>query len=1055
MYLSPAALGKARADWFKSHALQVQAYNLENEVTAQVKNVTPVARPVQMYASLTNLKPGTTVLVPPGSSSAPAGTTLTVTVRAYQYEWRCTGESAQPTPPGIAPVACTDALRRSVDRMSLLWDNATVSGSIYFPPAGVFTHTYPVNLAGKSVGAHTLDALATATDGTPANRQKTITIEPGTSYVDVTRQTTRVGNYYRIQLTLKNIGNLDAHVDKLEDTLLGFQAVRKAFGSTYTVNTSYNQALRESTVTLDLKNGAQSKYTLAPGAQHTIEYVAVPILYEADVDYSIGYESGTQVYYTIGTGTYLVNMPFFEPEVIWSQVSDALETSNYLIMTNPQELFAHTAHIDWGTFTNPTDQVQGVLSSMAHLAYLKNGVLGYLDTTQSCVIDALLESGGAWANALHPDFRATNAKGYVLIVGENEIIPTQGGGYGVDASDLRYASTSGQAKPELVLGRIVGNDAPSLNQALQAAIRTSEGQTSFDRSQAILYSGRGEGTTTFWDDVKGYANQLDNEFTVTKLRGTDYTEDNFYATFQPLAANQDVILYRGHGNSTYWFGLEPGDVPGLVMTPTSPFVFSLACTAGAYEGTGEYGLTDAFMRYGAANYIGSVKVSEREYNSWAGTAFFNRWNSAATIGYAFTDLKRDKWAEDDSGWREWIYEYQLYGDAKYGAVSTLANASTAVNAPLAAAATIDVHVPDYLLTTNENGQQLVNIPGGLMLLEAGQYQIPYWSVSQTYPQGQQVQSVTMTSRGGLLTTTGLNIPTVTLAIDCVTCGASQTANGAGWYPALDKQYRWTTEQNPDGSTTLVIVVYPTYYNAQTTDLLFYQDYAFDVITTTTTVEIAALHTDQPVYHLGDPVLIELVSNNAGAPQNVIIAAHIKTLSDEMVAGLPLQSAHTLTGTASTKLEWDTTGFAAGDYAVEVELQDSAGNLIDREVREFTLGVTAGEVTALKATPALFKIGNSVAVTLTFQNTGDVPITGTAYIQIAPANGLTFTQVFTHPIANLTAGSTLTMADAWITTGMPEGDYTILGYVSDARQVLGSKAAVISTTARVYLPLIRR
>jgi len=741
--------------------------------------------------------------------------------------------------------------------------------------------------------------------------------------------------------------------------------------------------------------------------------------------------------------------------VIWSQISEALQTSNYLIMTNPKELFDHTAHIDWGTFTDPTDRVQEVLSSMAHLAYLKNGVLGYLDTTQSCVIDALLEPGGAWADALHPDFRATEAKGYVLFVGENEIIPTQEGGYGVNASDLRYANTSGQAKPELVLGRIIGNDAPSLNQALQAAIRTYEGQTNFDRSNAILYSGRGEGETTFWGDVKGYADQIDGEFTVTKLRGHDYTEDNFYTAFQPLAANQDVILYRGHGNTNYWFGMNAALVPGLAMTPTSPFVFSLACTAGVYEGDGEYGMTDAVMRYGAATYIGSVKVSDRTYNSWAGTAFFSRWAPSTTIGYAFTDLKRDKWAEDDSGWREWIYEYQLYGDPKYGAVSTLANVAATANTPLASAATMDVHVPDYQVMTNEDGQQSVNIPGGLMLLEAGQYQIPYWSVSQTYPRGQQIQSVTMTARGGLIAATGLNVPTVTTAIDCVACGADQAADGAGWYPVLNKQYRWTTEQNADGSTTLVIVVYPMYYNSQTTDLLFYQDYSFDVLTATTQVEIAALYTDKMVYHRGDQVMIDLLASNPGAAQDVIIAASIKTLSDVAADGLPLQSLHALTGTASANLEWNTTGYAAGDYYVAVELQDSEGNVLDREAREFTLGAAAGEVTTLNATPTLFKIGNSVNVTLTFQNMGDVPITGTAHIQIAHTDGLTFTTVFTHPVTNLTPGNTITVADTWATAGMPEGDYAILGYVSNDIQVLGSKTAAVGTRARVYLPVVLR
>jgi hypothetical protein len=248
-----------------------------------------------------------------------------------------------------------------------------------------------------------------------------------------------------------------------------------------------------------------------------------------------------------------------------------------------------------------------------------------------------------------------------------------------------------------------------------------------------------------------------------------------------------------------------------------------------------------------------------------------------------------------------------------------------------------------------------------------------------------------------------------------------------------------------------------YYNSQTTDILFYQDYSFDVVTTTTAVEITSLRTDNPVYRKGDKVMIDLMARggNPGAAQDVIIAASIKTLSDEAAAGLPLQSLHALTGTASANLEWNTTGFAAGVYYVDLDLQDSEGNLLDREAREFTLGVAAGEVTALTATPALFKIGNSVAITLTFNNTGDMPITGTAVIQIAHTEGLTSTTVFTHSVTNLAPGGTVTLADTWATTGTPEGDYAIIGYVKDGGQTLGSKMATVGTRARIYLPIVFR
>lgn len=1053
VYLSPAARGMTRDDWFKSHTLQVQAYNLENEAAAQVKNVTPASRPVKMYVSLNSLKPGDTLLV--GSDPAPSGTTLTVTLRAYQYEWKCTGESAQPTPPGIAPVTCNDALRRSVFRMMLLWDNAVISGAIYTPPSGVLTHTFQLNLAGTSLGAHTLEARAMASDGTSASRQQTIKLEQGTSYVDVTRQVTRVGNTYRIQLTLKNIGNLDAHVDKLQDSLMGFQVVRKAFGSTYTVNASYNHASRESTVTLDLKNGAQSTYTLAPGAQHTIEYVAVPILYETDVDHSIGYESGTQVYYTVGSGTYLVEMPFFEPEVIWSQISDALETSNYLLVTNPGRLV---------TFTNAAAS-QEVLALMAHLAYLKNGVLGYLDTYCSATLDALLESGGAWADALHPDFRAYDAKGYVLLVGENEIIPTQDAGYGVQYSDLRYASTSGEAKPELVLGRVIGNDAYGLTRTLQTSIGVQEGWSGygFDRSHALLYSGRGEGAGIFWDDVREVDHRIDDEFAVTRFRGTDYaTESDLYVALQGAAPGADLIFYSGHGNPASWHALSawPG-VPNLGISGNNPVVMGLACSTGEYEGADgdDWGIAEAFLRHGAGVYVGATDTSYTYPDSDSAKAFFNRWDADESVGYILTDVKRDKWG-NDSDWKMWAYEYHLYGDPKYGVVSSLArSASAAPQAPAAAQASVQAHIPDYETSLTEDGLDAVEIPDGSIWIEDGQYRVPYWVVSLDYPKGSQVQAVTMTERTGEVATTGLHLPTTTMVIRCAACAEAKsplaTQGDADWFPNLQDKYTWTVEQNPDGSTTLTIMIYPLYYNAQTTDILFYQDYGFDVLTTTTEVEITSLRTNRAAYRQGEKVSIDLTANNSGAPQNVIVAASVKTLSDVTVDGLPLQSLGVLTGTVSAYLEWNTTGFAAGGHSVMVELRDGEGNVLDREVREFTLGVAEGQVTALTASPRLFKIGNSVNMTLTFQNTGDMPITGTAIIQIAHTGGLTSTAVFTHSVTNLTPGNTITVANTWATTGQPEGDYAILGYIMDGGQVLGSKTTAIGTRTRVYLPIVIR
>ncbi|MBN1889713.1 MAG: DUF11 domain-containing protein [Thermoflexales bacterium] len=532
--------------------------------------------------------------------------------------------------------------------------------------------------------------------------------------------------------------------------------------------------------------------------------------------------------------------------------------------------------------------------------------------------------------------------------------------------------------------------------------------------------------------------------------------------FTPMSQDKDVIYFSGHGNTNIWG-------PCLVSSNTpsdfgskNPFVLATSCLTGNYKDGDNYSIAEAFLQGSAGVYVGSTEVSAIGKNNEAGKWFFNNWDTYDTVGRTFTDLRRDKF-DDGEVWRLWVYSYNLYGDPKYmpryGRAPSGGSGQAALDAlgaslDPAGLRTIEVHIPDFEVNTVD-GWDHVEIPGGELWSEAGDSEVPYWTVSINYRPGTRVQNVALTGRSGLVVTTGLNVPSVTHDIACMACTAQTSrapVEASGWSPDPDTQYRWAVYENPDGSTTLAIALYPFYYNSQTSDVLFYQDYTLEIETITTSVAIESLTLDQPVSLPGDPISMTLVVNNDGAAQDVVVKALVKTSAvGDLVGSLPLRNLHDLSGQAWVDLAWDTAdgtsgGQAPGDYLVEIELMDMAGNVLDKAARNFQLGITSGQVTRLSATPELFNVGDVISISMTFSNIGSVPITGTAIIQVQTADALTLTTEFTHSLSNLAVGRARILTGTWDTTKVSEGAYRVLGYV------LYDSTASTPMTATVSTPM---
>jgi hypothetical protein len=568
--------------------------------------------------------------------------------------------------------------------------------------------------------------------------------------------------------------------------------------------------------------------------------------------------------------------------------------------------------------------------------------------------------------------------------------------------------------------------------------------------------------------------------------------DRYLPVVRGAAVNADIFTMTGHGWNESCSPFRRADIRGTAFS-AHPVVFAFSCLTGNYEGTwskideegnlvsyieGDDGIAEAFLSSDAAVYIGSTEVSVSTSNGASGPAFFEGWANGETAGQGFTQYERIRAGTGDSLWRFWVAEYNYYGDPKYGALGSAAGAGLA-SAPADPTPTpvssLQVAIPAYQVELRGD-EHWVDIPGGDLLREVGKPAVPIYVTQTAIPAGYQVQAVTLAARTQLSTTEGLRLPITELTIDVLPNRSRDSSQGDAsrslvsrrdaswlvdplrvttavdeWYPAQD--FAWRVIQGDGGASTLVVTIYPFYYNQLTTASQFYQAYTFDVEYAASAAAIEQLTTDRPAYRQGETVTVTLGISNTAAAQDLVVEALIRGYGTGQVAdGLLLRTLSGFTGTASFSPQWNSAGFAAGHYVVEATVKDTAGNVLAASGASFDLGIVSGEVTALTASPTFFHVGDAIDVALVFSNTGTVPITGMAVIQVRDTAG-TIVQEYRHAISGLAPAASLRFDDRWDTTAAAGGQYRIVGYVLFDSRATEPKHAVVSTTRPVHLPLI--
>lgn len=547
--LEPARRGYSREEFFSPHQIVVQAYTQTGQPYATNPLIyQPISEPTPTQLTLISPNPEVTLYIP--GTTVPSGTSQLLSAFAEEYEWVCDWATANQGPPNCDEVAGPINIMRFYVNDSLIGSDAIATNGVY---------DFNWNLSGKPTGYYSIRFMAYAQNGDHQEETILFHIVQGQPDLQVTRTVTRQNQLFKVNVSISNAATAtqSANITSFFDNAVGFQVVNQNFESwQVTANTDDEGRVSYAQIILD------PEQALNPGETVGFYYYLVPVLYRSiqNHPYSIGGLSSTIIYDIAGQPkSKQVNVPANMIQdadapngqsQVASSTARAFASSDYLIITDPNRLFE---------LYNQND-VNTLLGNMARLATLKQGVLAYWesDVYNKDILNALLQDNSQWANRLHPNFE-TRGNGYVLIVGETEIIPAYVTGpyslywtgedpddYNVRDSDNPYAHTDGNGAPDLVLGRIIGNSASALNQGVMNSIQTDL-SNSYERAQAYVGSGVGNGE----DGMQGDANTLSNTLT-----NQGYSVSKHHWEEEAFLHTTNGVDFMAHD------GLAHGDVDG-------------------------------------------------------------------------------------------------------------------------------------------------------------------------------------------------------------------------------------------------------------------------------------------------------------------------------------------------------------------------------------------------------------------------------------------------------------------------------------------------------------
>ena len=625
--------------------------------------------------------------------------------------------------------------------------------------------------------------------------------------IDISRSVSRNGNYFEVTLTISNTTDKYAKDIIIQDYVKGFQGANDWNNQSVEARSLYHPDNKETTIYLKFDK-------IEGGEEEILTYKIVPILYETDInDYVVGSKKlkctfKKEVPYWFDKK---IELEFdIEETVAKEDVFTATKEADYLLVTNPKKLYDKYQPLwnkIWDKITFWASEFENrppeVLMLAGQLAVKKNGVIGYIDSADKNKLKDLFKHN--WDPTLKNKDEGHLNKNwndghYLLIIGEDNVVASFDNQYDIrwsgDSSDIKLTATcadneyadikSNDHLPELVIGRVIGNSAKGLCYQFKKVL-----EQNYVRNNALLVSGTGSGTDRFRQSVNECSSIIDDEFTtVTKLHFSDAqydTDGKRLTAYENNTSDKDIIYYRNHGATASWPSwLDTSDVKDISFGNKYPFIYSNACLTGRYKNTA--GLAETYLTNSSASvFFGSTEESNRsENNAFAKHFFENEFISKdVSVGVGIQQTKREYGA--NGPWKYYtIDEYNIYGDPKIGGEAADALEFAKSRRTLSVINDAEVVIPDYELNS-EDGVDYVSIPGGTTFLLPNRPEIPIYKMETNYPEGYKVQNVSMISKAGLQTASGLNLPITDVRSGQVPPEAENNDHikQCGWYPEQD------------------------------------------------------------------------------------------------------------------------------------------------------------------------------------------------------------------------------------------------------------------------------
>jgi len=828
------------------------------------------------------------------------------------------------------------------------------------------------------------------------------------------------GSYQTLRLRIDNNGDGDANDIEVTLQLRGMQPFTDGVDSNYSF---ISNDLISPTITVDSLYPGGSEWValdLKPFLSHggAVDYALLSCFSRAEDDWGHAY-----------TKAHLGVTHDWDDATIES----TMRSKDYVILANLQRFFSVNSQ--------STAAAQSMPRAMATFAVYRDATLAYISTGDAYAIEDYID--GNIGGKIDSDWRSG---GYLLLVGCSVVMPswnwslhcTWGGTDHVSMADNTYANldNDGHYTPELCIGRVTGESPDTYVSVFQRAMTPQ----SFDK--AISISGPGDGEGSFAGNASECRNRLDDLYPGTPpyFRLSNYAQADRKNVYINNSNNTDFVYYRNHGSVGGWHAFGSGDVPSMSFGGKFPIIYSNACLTGRIQDSGD--LAEAFLANSAAVFIGATEVSPRSANNSMGNKVTARHRDGQTIGQAFRNSKRSlsgdiKWyttCYQDRVIKREILMYNLYGDPMRGGSSSHRKAERGKPVYSPVAQQVFISVPLYEVTPHD-GIDYVSIPDDMnadQLIVLDEPIVPIYRYTANYAPGVRVNDVTLVSRTGQTTESGLVLPTAWG--DEKDDPGSGGSPSPGVFPADD--FHWTGIERPDGGLDFVLTVHPFFYDAGTMEATFYQDYEFDVDLIDSPVSILGVTPELDAVVGGENQYIEVGLINSGSEAKTVnVILEIEDMGNSVPVAMLYDNNIAIGAieTLTTTLSWNTSGQEAIPYQVNCRVEDAlTGGEYDLGSARFRIGILQVTIADLFFNPELpgyVRDKEAVPFGIEINSIGDTPVSGTTYLQIRrDSDGVVIGQ-WEQGFDDLAPMGGLTHNEIFETTGIQAGSYELVGWVN--------------------------